>query len=145
MLGKDNTLDLGAADGKETEARELATLILDDPANEHLNATQIMLRLKDAFGTGIDPGFPDADTMNNFESNLTEEACSSVAPSPNATDDNPIILHTVCGDGSYTTPNNWWTSLAGFGGMAATATSQSPLWRKILRRSNRATWKLHEV
>ena len=72
LVGKDNILDLGATSGNETEAIQLATLILDDTANEHLNARQTMLRQKDAFGTGIDPSCPDVYTSKIFENNFNE-------------------------------------------------------------------------
>ena len=49
LLGKDNTLDLGDTNGRETEARKLAIGILDGPIYEHLNARQIMRRQKDVF------------------------------------------------------------------------------------------------
>ena len=58
LLGKDEILDRGATKGNETEARELAILILDDPTKEHLGARRILLRQKEAFGTGIDPQLP---------------------------------------------------------------------------------------
>lgn len=38
LLGKNDTLDTPANNGTETEARKQATIILDDPDNEHLNA-----------------------------------------------------------------------------------------------------------
>lgn len=86
LLGKDDTLDIPATNGKETEARELATIILDDPDNEHLNARQRMQRHKEASGTGIDLTFPDVGTIEDFERNLCQMGRGSLAP-------NSISIH----------------------------------------------------
>ena len=57
LLGRGIAPNLGGRDAAETEAREQAKDILEDPAMEGFNARQLMLRQKQVHGTGVNLPF----------------------------------------------------------------------------------------
>ena len=98
LLGYDLELHTPGDNGDETEAREKAREIADDPEFKYLNARQVILNLKEAHGSGVDITFP---TKQEIHSSMTGRA-----------DDYYVRIY---GDGSLKNPNLWWAALGGFG------------------------------
>ena len=98
MLGINLELSKGGADGEETRRRKDAIKLIDDPRRGNRNARQTMLKHKQAHGAGYMPTFPSeqeiAEAMEGFN------------------DDHMVPAY---GDGSQTTPSNWWAALGGYG------------------------------
>ena len=98
MLGIDLDLTLGGVNGDETRRKKEATKLIDHHKRGNRNARHTMLQQKQAHGGGCMPTFPTEQE--------TTEAMEGYA------DDQMIQVY---GDGSLTTPTNWWVALGGFG------------------------------
>ena len=98
LLGIDLQLYKPGKDGDETEKREMAVDIIEDPDRGRLNARQTMLKYKGGHSTGVVPTFP---TRQNIEVEMADHG-----------DD---FYVDIFGDGSYTTPDKWWAAIGGTG------------------------------
>jgi len=98
LLGINRTLHTPGTNAEETEKREMALEILEEPSRSRRNARRIMLEFKGAHGTGIDPDFPTEDQIKD-----------------NMQGHDDKFKVEVYGDGSYTTPTKWWAALGGQG------------------------------
>ena len=98
MLGCDLELHTPGDNGDETEARERAREIADEPEHKYLNARQVILSMKEAHGPGVDITFP---TTQEIYSNMVGRA-----------DDYYVRIY---GDGSLKNPNLWWAALGDLG------------------------------
>ena len=58
LLGVNLELHTTGKDQQSTEDRKLALEILDDPEHKWLNARQLLLKLKEAHGSGVNLTFP---------------------------------------------------------------------------------------
>lgn len=97
MLGVDLDLTLRGLNGDEARIKKEATRIIDHHKRGNRNARQTMLQQQHARGAGCMPTFPTeleiAEAMEGYA------------------DDKMIQVY---GDGSLTTPTNWWAALGGF-------------------------------
>ena len=66
--------------------------------NRNLNGRQLILKYKEAHGSGQNPGYP---TKQEIESAMEGLEADHVVD--------------VFGDGSLTTPTRWWAALGGYG------------------------------
>ena len=98
LLGVDLELHTPGKNADVTKAREEALSIADQDDNRHLNARQLILKYKQAHGSGMMPEYP------------TQQ---DIASTMQAHDDNYMV--DVYGDGSLTDPTNWWAALGGYG------------------------------
>ena len=72
LLGHDITLETDGTDADETDARQQALEMIQDPSMQGLNARQLMLRQKHAHGSGLDLEFPDEDDINETHREATQ-------------------------------------------------------------------------
>ena len=106
LLGVNLELHTTGKDQQSTEDRKLALKILDDPEHKWLNARQLLLKLKEAHGSGVNLTFPTRSQI--------QEAMEGHG------DDVQVRIY---GDGSVTSPTKWWASLGGYG-------VWMPVWNK---------------
>jgi hypothetical protein len=98
LLGKDTQLHTPGDNRDETDAREEALDILNEPENTYSNMRQIIMKYKKAHGSGSMLEYPDQqDIQRHMQGH----------------DDNYYV--GIFGDGSQTDPTNWWAALGGFG------------------------------
>ena len=100
LFGVDNLLLEPGLNGDETRKRKAAMKIIHDPIRGRKNARQTMLLHKGAHGTGINPDFPNKQSIIGNMVGHPED-----------------FYADVYGDGSYTTPTKWWAALGGQGGV----------------------------
>ena len=81
-----------------TQGREEAIQIIQDPERNGRNAMQTMLMQKQTHGSGDDLSFPDATQI--------EDAMK---------DHEPNRMAPIYGDGNHTTPTKLWAALGGYG------------------------------
>ena len=98
ILGVNLELRRGGEDGDETRRRKKAAKLIDDPKRGNRNARQTMLKHKQAHGSGCMPTFPTEQDINVAMEGHNEDH-----------------MIQAYGDGSMTTPTNWWAGLGGFG------------------------------
>ena len=128
LLGKNNELQKGGKDADETQGREEAIQIIQDPESNGRNAMQTLQAQKQAHGSGEDLSFPDA--------NLIEEAMK---------DHDPNHMVPIYGDGSHTTPTKWWAALGGYGVCVPKRNSNTEIIeakeeQQLLGRGHRTNW-----
>ena len=87
LLGKKRELNTPGSNARITQGRQEAVDLLEDPEAEGLTARQLMLKHKAAHGSGNDPTYPDADTI---DANMRDYPAD--------------FKVDIYGDGSYTTP-----------------------------------------
>jgi len=96
LLGVDKELYTPGDNYDKTKERKEAVAIVEDPEVRGLNARQLLLKCKQAHGSGRNLDFPSqqhiAEAMHGFE------------------DD---VMIKVYGDGSLTNPTKWWAALGG--------------------------------
>ena len=100
LLGQDMELHKGGKDAEEIAGREDARELLEDPENKNLNARQVVMKYKQAHGSGVDLAYP---TKQEIDSHMEKNGYDNQH------------LTTIYGDGSHTSPTNWWAALGGFG------------------------------
>ena len=98
LLGYDDTLTKSGTNADITRAREETIDILKDPQVKGYNARQILLKLKEAHGAGVNLTFPDVDEINEHMTGYGEQE-----------------FIDIYGDGSLKNPRNWWAALGGRG------------------------------
>ena len=98
LFGGNLELHTTGSDARNTEERQVAVEILDDPQVEGLNDRQILLKFKAAHGSGNNLTFPDADQIKANMQGYPED-----------------FKVDIYGDGSYTSPTVWWAAFGGFG------------------------------
>ena len=122
LIGKENTLEREGQNRDETDAMKAAKAILDQQEMKPLNARQIMLKHKQAFGSGSDLTFPTYEDIDAYMSQHQERnptACdlgvpggvdhptirdSGVTDGLNALEEPSNGTVHIYGDGSHTTP-----------------------------------------
>ena len=98
LLGVDMELHTPGENADETFKREQAKEIIKDPEYMELNARQVLLKCKQAHGSGVNLGFPTKDQINEAMQGYKDD-----------------VMITVFGDGSLTNPTKWWAAIGGFG------------------------------
>ena len=98
LLGENLELHTPGSDARKTEERQAALEISDDPDVAGYNARQIMVKYKEAHGSGQDLDFPGVEEI---EKNMQGH------PEGYKVD--------IFGDGSHTSPTVWWVALGGYG------------------------------
>ena len=100
QLGEDRELHTPGQDADETSIRQQALQLAAQYNDEGLriNARQMILMKKGAFGSGVNLSFP---TKEQIDEHMHDYDLNH--------------LHQVYGDASLTTPTKWWTALGGMG------------------------------
>ena len=98
LIGVDMELHKPGKDADETEKREGAVEIIEDPERGRLNARQTMLKYKGGHSTGVDPEFPEINDIDTMMHGFPEDH-----------------FIDIFGDGSFTTPAKWWAAIGGMG------------------------------
>ena len=98
MLGENLELHTPGSDARKSEERQAAFGISDDPDVVGYNARQIMLKYKEAHGSGQNLEFPGDEEIQRNMHGYPED-----------------YKVDIFGDGSYTSPTVWWAALGGFG------------------------------
>ena len=98
LLGVDRELHTPGENADQTEIRQAALEIAEDPAAAGLNARQTMLKWKEAHGSGRNLDFPSAEDIISNMQGLPDD-----------------YMVDIFGDGSQTTPTKWWAAMGGYG------------------------------
>ena len=91
LLGIDLELHTPGEHADITRARQEAITIAEKPEDRHLNARQLILKYKEAHGSGINPDYPTQQDIAITMQGLEDE-----------------LMVDVFGDGRLTSPTNWW-------------------------------------
>ena len=98
MLGYDDELHRPGKNSVETHDREEALKVIDQQERRGKNARQTFLMHKKGHGTGIDMEFPkESEIKDNMQGHQEQ------------------FYAPMFGDGSQTTPQNYWAALGGSG------------------------------
>ena len=98
LLGVNTELYTPGTDQQITDDRKQAIAILQEPGNKWLNARQILLKIKQAHGSGVDLTYPTKDQIEEAMEGYGED-----------------VQVRIYGDGSVTSPTKWWAALGGYG------------------------------
>ena len=98
LLGVNMELHTPGKDQQSTDDRNLALEILAEPGHKWLNARQILLKIKQAHGSGVDLIFPTQAQIQEAMEGHGED-----------------VQVRIYGDGSVTSPTKWWAALGGYG------------------------------
>ena len=85
-------------DAEQTRDRQEVLAIIEDPSVTNLNARQVMLKWKQAHGSGRGLEFPSEEQIREQMDGLPND-----------------YYVPIFGDGSLTSPTKWWAALGGYG------------------------------
>ena len=83
-------------DQQKVDDRKQALAILEEPENRWFNARQMLLKIKQAHGSGINSTFPTKAQIDEAMEGYGE--------------DEEVRIY---GDGSVTSPTKWWVAVGG--------------------------------
>lgn len=98
LLGINMELHTPGKDQQSTDDRNLALEILAEHGHKRLNARQLLLKIKQAPGSGVDLVFPTRAQIQEEMEGHGED-----------------VQVRIYGDGSVTSPTKWWAALGGYG------------------------------